>query len=268
MSGWGAIAEALKKQKAEEDAAKGGSNEEVVAETPTKSMRSVRTVSNVEAKPKKASIWDRIRGKKIEDFREPEPEIKTPPKPKRSLWDNVQIGGENADEVASVKAKTVTMRESRPSSKASHWNNLDVSSIQPSRKSNYAFNDLIDDKDIEKLKSMRSNAATTAKEQTDQDFENEFEYNFKKMFNLNEKNGLQPGVNYRPVFNTTYNVGQPSQQPENRMFNFEPPLLNGMQLQTPHVKPITSFEVNEFRRKYPGINTVVFSVPPQVIYAH
>ena len=48
----------------------------------------------------------------------------------------------------------------------------------------------------------------------------------------------------------------------NAMTNFEPPMLNHLHLQTPNVHAITTFELNEFRRKHPGINTVFFSTPP------
>ena len=71
MIGLAAIAEELKKQKAEEEKNKPAidTNDEVVGK-PTLSTRTIQSIPD-EKKAKKASLWDRIRGKNLDSLKEP-----------------------------------------------------------------------------------------------------------------------------------------------------------------------------------------------------
>ena len=239
---WAAMAEKLKQQRG--DAEKNEKEKES-----TGSVKSVKVEKQQRSEKDKSSIATNSKKNETESITTQKSTKKDNTKApgKKSLWDDFGDLNNDKKSMVSVKSQKSIKKDieqipdnkslrsnvgsvKSSSKKSSHWNDFseaDLIKLRQLKKS--SFWDDLDLEDIRKLGALKGGKS-------------ENEHVFQKTQEC-------------PYYTSLLII-------PNAMTNFEPPMLNHLHLQTPNVHAITTFELNEFRRKHPGINTVVFSTPP------
>jgi hypothetical protein len=212
---------------------------------------------------KKKSLWDDM------NFNGDGPGTEGPKK--KSLWDDMNFNGEGSG-MESAKKKSL-------------WDDLDMDSLQNRRstwgditkedliklreiKSGSNWNQITKD-DISKLRSNWNsiteddlNRLKELKSRSHWD-----ELSLDDIRKLKELNNSETEYKFQKVPNNIRCGTFISPNMPSVLTNFEPPQLACANFQTPNVNPMTCFEVNEFKRKYPLVHTVIFSTPPIVFRA-
>ncbi len=236
---------------------------------------------------KKSSLWDSMGDNKADTksiaSEAPKKETTKPTK-KSSLWDTV---GDKKADTKSVSSETPKKESTKRTKKSSLWDSMgdkkaDTKSIASERSSKKG---LLKENTRKNSKSNVDSVSQYSFGSIDSDpIDDNYEYKFKRL-NLNgAKISISPNSNLKIKVDadktshtdmshlhirilpnndnfSTLKIQSYQRAPQPPIKNYEPPLLDNRFLKypTPSVFPITIFELQELKRKYPHLDNVVFA---------
>jgi hypothetical protein len=258
----------------------------------TKSIASEAPKKETTQPTKKSSLWDTMGDNKADKksiaSEAPKKETTQPTK-KSSLWDTM---GDNKADKKSIASEAPKKETSKRTKKSSLWDTMgdkkeDTKSIASERSSR---KELLKENTKKNSKSNIDSVSQYSFGSIDSDpIDDNYEYKFERLnlngakFSVSPNSNLQIKVdadknshtdmshlhinilpnndNFSTLKIQSYQRAPQSHVQKPPIINYEPPLLDNRFLKypTPSVFPITIFELQELKRKYPHLKNVVFA---------